>query len=490
MTDLVSHIDQNTSFEISREDFRMLAHKLIDSLLDVQEKSASGLYPENKTSDHFKNRFEQHLPRNGKSPQDVFKFFEKEISPLLFNAMQPKIAQLLATPVGLLSLVDLISGFMNIQPYAQVNQHIESLVIKWLSEMVNYRNNCHGIMTSGGSVSNFYALSVARVNKLPYNIRKEGYKEAQLIVYTSTECHSSINKSIELSGIGNENLRIIDADKNFRIETQALIMAIEADIVAGKTPFCIVANLGSVRTGSVDPVADLAEIADKYDLWLHLDGAYGAFGALCEERREFFLSVRRADSITIDPHKWLNIPLESSCLLVRDKQCLQDTFDYVPDYLGVSPFDKDNPLRYSFELTKSDKSLKTWFALNLFGSDSYADLVTKHIVMIENFAEKISNIEDFELLCKPDLSICCFRFVPRRLIAEKNKYNFYLNNLNSAIKSSLNIEEDFLITSVKINGTLVLRVCVINYKFEQSFLDQLIVSVREYGLKLDEKMSN
>ncbi len=482
-----SYIENKDLFELNKNDFKQIAEKVIDLLLDFQKKSSSGLYSENKSSDYFADRFEEKLPENGKPAEEVFSFFETEILPLLFNALQPRITQLMANSIGLLSLVDLITSFLNVQPYPQINQYIETQVLKWLGEMVLFGQHAVGIMTSGGTNSNLYAIAVARVNKIDYDFRKTGVTNKS-IIYSSTECHSSIVKSVELLGIGSENLRIIPTDEKFRINCKVLEEEIEADLSKGNTPFCLVANLGSVRTGSIDPIANLAIIAKKFNLWLHVDGAYGAFGGLYNRKKEAFRELEKADSITIDPHKWLNVPVESSCLLVREKQHLIDAFDHVPDYLGISPFDKQHAMRTNFELTKSDRALKVWFALQLFGTDNYTKIVTDHIIAVEKFSKKIERLDQFELLCKPDLSICCFRFIPTRISAQKKKYLFYINNLNVAIKTKLGLE-GILITTVKIKGKIVLRVCVINYKFHEEYLAELIVSIINIGQELDEKMS-
>ena len=482
-------MDYVNLFELSDQGLKDFGKKVIDMLVEIRGHSTAGLFAEKKSEAFLTEELDQLLPQNGQCPQEVLAVFQKEIAPLLFNSSQPKIGQLMASPIALLSFIDLITSFLNIQPYAQVNQHIEKLVVQWLSQMVGYRDDCSGILTNGGTISNLYALAVARVNKLNYDVRVSGYQQANLIVYTSEECHSSINKSVELLGIGSDNLSIVESDNHFRMRADCLEEAIQCDLANHRQPFCIVANLGNVRTGSVDPIAELAVIAQRYGLWLHLDGAYGAFGALCLERRELFKAVHLADSITIDPHKWLNVPIESSCLLVSDRKHLLNAFDHVPDYLGISPFDTSNPIRHNFELTKSDRALKTWFALKLFGVNKYRALVTSHIRYIEKFARKIKDQDDFQLLCEPELSICCFRYIPLRLVSEKEHCGFYLNNLNKAIETSLKTKEDFYVTSVKIKDVVMLRLCIINYRFEESFLELLIDLIRMNGQKLDTKMS-
>ena len=284
---------------------------------------------------------------------------------------------------------------------------------RWLGAMVGFADNAAGYLTTGGSWANLVALAVARVRRAGWDVRAEGVAQRPaLTAYVSSEAHSCIDRSAELLGMGAAHLRKIPVDDGFRIDLDALESSIQADIGAGYKPFCLIGNAGTVNTGAIDPLDRLADIAQRHGMWFHIDGAYGALACLVPDARPLFKGLERADSLTLDPHKWLNTPFEAGCILTREWADLGDTFSLIPPYLRGAMGSEHNQYEYGFELSRTDRALKVWLALRQYGVDRYAELIANHLALARHLAERVEAAADFELVTPVVLSICCFRYVP------------------------------------------------------------------------------
>jgi len=464
-------------FNIKSSELKERAHLIIDLITDLWEDSEKKIFPERLSDHQLEKTIGRIIPRDPGDFKCIMKLFEKDIIPAFFKPLSPSIFQLISSPLPLPSLIECFTSFLNIQPYSQINTHIEKTVLKWIGSLIGFSENAAGIISNSGTHSNLYALTVARVKMASWNVRKEG-NNSKLTVYSSIQCHPSIDKAIEMLGIGNNQLRKIPIDKDFHINIELLENAILEDLDKGYYPFCIVGNIGSANTGSVDSIEQLSIIAQKYNLWLHLDGAYGGFAAIVPEKKSLFKDISQCNSITLDPHKWLNIPYESSCLLVKEWSDLSDSFNCTPDYLNASSFDDNNLWDSNYELTRSDRALKIWFAFKVYGINSFIELIKYHLKIVQQLSETINELYEFELLSKPDLSICCFRYIPSEIEKHKEKMIFYLNNLNKAIALAINSNENAFITTTMINGITYLRVCVINYSIKENHLINLINKIK------------
>ena len=309
-----------------------------------------------------------------------------------------------------------------------------------------------------------------------------------LMAYVSEEGHSCLDKSMELLGMGRNQLRKIPVDPGYRIQVEALEEAIVADRAANLQPFCIIGNAGTVNTGAVDPLDALADIAIRHNLWLHVDGAYGAFAAIVPEYRPKFAGIERADSLAVDPHKWLNIPIDAGCILVRDWADLMDTFSLVPPYLRAAAGDRLNLINCGLELTRTNRELKIWLALQQYGLERYTTLISNHLVLTRYLAAWVEEADDFEVMSEPSLSICCFRFVPPDLKQRKEEVESYLNKLNQAIEMALVEDGRALVSGTELQGVRVLRICIVNHRVTHTGVEETLVLLRELGYKLDKQM--
>jgi len=349
-----------------------------------------------------------------------------------------------------------------------------------------------GLLVSGGSMATLTSLAVARHVqlrvKLGIDVRASGLQGIgrRLLVYTSPEGHSCIRKAVELLGLGSDNLRIVSVDAERRLQVQALEAALRQDREAGHVPIAMAASAGTVNSGAIDPLAALRDLCDRYGLWLHVDGAYGAPAILSTQYKQEIAPIARADSVALDPHKWLYIPVEAGLVLIRDGQAMRDTFSLVPPYLrndgqtdeifGLPWFSE-----YGFQQTRSFRALKVWMSLKYHGLSGYAEAITRDIALAEHLARLVDASVDLERLAT-GLSIVCFRFAPPPLRGDAAR----LDALNKTLLETLQRRGQVFLSSTTLDGTFMLRACIINPRTQPEDLEYLVTLVRELGAQLAE----
>lgn len=474
------------AFETDPETIRSVGSRIVQAIAAHYSNASQGLFPD-CSGQELDQLLTTAPPLQGSAAEEVAKKLITGIMPGLFNAQQPDIYQLMASPLPLLALFETIPLYLNAQPYGALNARIQATVTGWLGSLTGFAARAEGIFTRGGTASNLYALAAARIHCLGREFRKKGTAAyPPLTAYVSKEGHACLDKAIELLGIGSDHLRKIAVRNDFTIDTEQLEQQIREDLANGYRPFCIIANGGTARTGAVDPIAALAGLAAAYGLWLHIDGAYGAFAAFTAQARPYFTGIERAHSISLDPHKWMSVPYDCSCLLVRDAKWLEDSFENVPDYLGMFRADSGRTFSRHFDFTQSDKALKVWLAFQLYGTENYTRLFESHLHMAAAFAAIIRERQDFELCHEPRLSICCFRYLPADLREQAGKHAFYINNLNRAIELAVK-EKEMLITTAVLNGHTVLRVCFISHRITSGQVARLAETIHTTGHAIDAK---
>lgn len=361
---------------------------------------------------------------------------------------------------------------------------MERQVVRWICEFIGYPSTAGGSIMTGGSQANFEGLAVAR------KIQSErlGIQDKQALqnirIYVSSEGHSSIDKAAEALGIGKDNVIKIQPKEDHTIDCGQLINCIKEDKKAGKIPFCIVGNAGTVNTGAVDPLDKLAEICGENNLWFHIDAAYGGPAAGTKKYGHLFKGLDKGDSLVMDPHKWLYIPFEAGCLLVKDQRHLRDTFSMLPDYLrsnaeGRGRFDY---LEYTFALTRSFKSLKIWTTFKVYGADRIRDSIESDIDKIHHLANLIDRAEDFERLTPVRLSVVCFRFRTDDKMAWDDEE--FLDDLNRRILDEAERDGRFFVTGTKAKGKTAIRAACINHRTTREDMESLLSIIREIGKKI------
>ena len=341
--------------------------------------------------------------------------------------------------------------------------------MRWVAELIGYPAACGGIMVSGGNMANMVGFLAARRAKAPWDVRQAGLRagSGQLLAYVSRETHTWIQKAADLFGLGLDAVRWIDVDDRLRMRVDALEAAIAADRAAGHLPFLVVGTAGSVSTGAIDPLGDIADTCRRHDLWFHVDGAYGAPAAALPEASPDLKALALADSVAVDPHKWLYAPLEAGCTLVRDARHLEDAFSFHPAYYHFTDGgDGQAPTNFhelGLQNSRGFRALKVWLGLRQAGRDGYVRMIRDDIALAEEMyraAQAHPELEAFTL----GLSIATFRFVPEGLALTGSAREEYLNSLNADLVTRLQAGGEVFVSNAVINGSYVLRACIVNFR--------------------------
>jgi len=399
-----------------------------------------------------------------------------------------------STPIG--AYADLIASALNANitcwRSGPAGTEIEKLVVAWLGELIGYDKQARGLLTSGGSMANLIALLVASRRKTgPDTARKGLWNSRPTTVYASAEVHMSIAKAADILGFGRDQVRTVACDGNLRMNVSALRERIESDINEGFRPFCVVASAGTTNTGAVDPLDKIADIVREFDLWFHIDGAYGAPGILDPGKTHLFDGLKRADSVSLDPHKWLYVPVDAGCLLFRDEATAKTAFNTdEADYIKVHGLADDETFAYwdyGVELSRRFRALKVWLTLRYYGVKRIAAAIAEDIALAEYLGQVVAAAEDFELIAPVELSICCFRYVPATIkkcmttvsADELIEINRNLDALNEQILGIVQKGGKAYISNATVNGRFALRACITNFRTTKADIDETVTVVRD-----------
>jgi glutamate/tyrosine decarboxylase-like PLP-dependent enzyme len=384
-----------------------------------------------------------------------------------------------STPVG--AYADLIASSLNANitcwRSGPAGTELERMVVRWLGSLIGYDSQAHGLLTSGGSMANMIALLIA--SRHYSNMARRGLWNAgpPMTIYASEEVHMSIAKAADILGIGRDQVRVIACDERQRMRVDVLQQRIEADLREGLRPFCVVGSAGTVNTGVVDPLSEIAKVADEFELWFHVDGAYGAPGVLDERKKYLFAGLERADSVSLDPHKWLYVPVDAGCLLFRDAAAARHAFstedaDYIQT-LGYADEEAFAFWDYGVELSRRFRALKVWMTLQYYGTRRLAEAISEDIALAEYLGQLISEADDFELLAPVELSICCFRYVAHSGMSKEE-----LDELNEQVMGAVQKGGRAYVSNATVNGCFALRACITNFRTTKSDIEETVAAVR------------
>ena len=389
-----------------------------------------------------------------------------------------------STPIG--AYGDLIASALNANitcwRSGPAGTELERLVVRWLGSLIDYDANANGLLTSGGSMANMIALLIASRRK--FNPSRQGLWNSgpPMTLYASEEVHMSIPKAADILGFGRDQVRVIACDDRQRMRVDALRRSIEADLREALRPFCVVGSAGTVNTGVVDPLAEIARIAEEFDLWFHVDGAYGAPGVLDRRKKDLFAGLDRANSVSLDPHKWLYVPVDAGCLLFRDASAAKAAFSTEDaDYIKTHGYADEEAFAfwdYGIELSRRFRALKVWLTLQYYGTRRIAEAISDDISLAAYLGELVTNADDFELLAPVELSICCFRYV------RPNTSDAELDRLNERIMELVQKGGRAYVSNATVNGRFALRACITNFRTTRSDIDQTIEAIRDAATAL------
>ena len=417
--------------------------------------------------------FVEPLPQDGADFSALLDRLFDDAVPQSFNTAGP--GYLAYIPGGGLfpsAIADLIANAVNryvgVFVASPALVQLESNVIRWFCEIAGYPEGAGGILTSGGSLANFTAIVTARRERLP-----EAFHNGTL--YTSDQTHHSVRKAAVLAGFPERNVVQIPSDDGFRIRVDVLEERIREDRAQGRTPFLIVGSAGTTNTGAVDDLTALADLAEREEMWLHIDGAYGAFFVMTERGGIALKGLERADSITLDPHKGLFLPYGTGALLVRDPDTLRRAHATFADYMPVMQHDADfvDFCDLSPELSRDFRGLRVWLPMKLFGIDAFRDALDEKMDLARWAAEEIRAMRGMEILAEPSLSLTAFRIAPEGMSAEDT------NDLNRRILADVNARQNVYMTGTMLGDRFALRICVLSFRTHSDRMEQAIQDLRD-----------
>jgi aromatic-L-amino-acid/L-tryptophan decarboxylase len=427
------------------------------------------------------------LPRDSTPLEDVYRQFVTSIMPYHGGNIHPRFfgwVQGSGTPTG--ALADLLASTMNSNVGGRNHGavYVERAVIRWFCELFGFPASSSGVMTVGTSAANLIAVLVARTKMLGTRVRETGIdvSHGRLMGYASSATHGCVRRAFEVSGLGSASLRVLPVDTLQRVDPQTVRAAIEEDRAAGLRPFLLVGNAGTVDVGAIDPLDSLADLAAREGLWYHVDGAFGALAVMSPEIAPRLRGIERADSLAFDAHKWLHVPYDAGCLLVRDAAIHRATFASTPSYLtrmprglaDAEPWFTD----FTIDLSRSFRALKLWFTLKEHGTRKLGAAIEANVRQARVLGEMIDADSDFELLTPVQLNVVCFRY--RDATMDESA----LDEFNDELVIRLQESGDAVTSSTTVSGKRAIRVCIVNQRTEEDDLVILVDSLRRVADEL------
>jgi aromatic-L-amino-acid decarboxylase len=470
---------------------RELGHRMVDDMLGylehVRERPVWQRLPDESKA-HLSTSTP--VPREPQGAESAYEEFKQHILPYPLGNIHPRFwSWVCGTGSPGAMLAEMLCAGMNSNVHGgdHAAVYVEQQVLAWLKEALGYPMEATGILVTGGSMANFIGLAVARNAKADWDVKTEGLFQGSrpLIVYCSKETHNSVLRAVEALGLGSNNLRYIDVDPSFRIRIDALRAAIAADRKAGHTPICVVGNAGTVNSGAIDDLDALADLCHAENLWFHVDGAFGATAAISPALRPLLRGMERADSLAFDLHKWMFMPYDVGCVLIRWPGQHHRAFDYQATYLdpqgrGVTA----GPMqfsRYGLELSRGFRALKVWFSLKEHGLETFQSLIEQHVAHARYLADLITVNPLLELLAPVSLNIVCFRFRGQLADAGADADDTTLNAINKEIVLRLQEAGIAAPSSTMIGGKFAIRVAHTNHRSRREDFEILVREVVRLG---------
>jgi glutamate/tyrosine decarboxylase-like PLP-dependent enzyme len=485
-------LHRTSPIALSAGEFRALGHDLVDALADFLSTMPGGPVTRAESIAEVRRaiRSDDRLPDVGAPAADILKsaaslLFEHS----LFNGHPRFFGYITSSPAPIGALADLLSATVNqncgsfkLSPAAT---EIEAQTVRWIAELIGFPTDCGGLLVSGGNMANLVCFLAARAAKATWDVRAAGLAGGPpLIAYASTETHTWIQKAADMFGHGTQTIRWIPVDAGQRMDPGALRTQIDADRRAGHAPFLVVGTAGSVGTGAVDPLPEIAAICRQENLWFHVDGAYGALAAQVPEAPDALRGLSAADSVAVDPHKWLYSPLEAGCTLVRRAADLRQAFSYHPAYYHFDDA-ATNYFEYGPQNSRGFRALKVWMALRQAGRTGALGMIADDIRLSKHLDARVRVHPEFEALSQ-ELSIATFRYVPAELASKRGSPDVErrLDEINQELLSRLEQSGEAFVSNAVVNGKFALRACIVNFRTSAADVEALLPILSRLGREI------
>jgi len=479
-------------WEWSADEIKRVGYQVVDiiaeHLTSLPERPVFRPFPPELAAKYFDSQ----PPETGQEADEILAAFAREVEPYPFGNGHPRFFGWVNSPPAVMGIfAEALAAATN--PSCAGGNHaaiyVEREVINWLKQIVGFPADSMGLLVSGGSMAALTGLAVARQVQCGFDMRKQGLQggSARLKFYRTAEGHGCHQKAIELLGVGSENFRTVEQDASLRMTPSSLEAAIREDRERGNIPVAVVACSGAVNTGAIDPLDEIADICAEHKVWLHVDGAYGGPAILTPQYEKQLSALARADSLALDPHKWLSVPVEAGAILVRNAQHMRATFSLVPPYLqtdgkpegvGGLPWFSE----YGFQQTRGFRALKVWMALRYHGLSGYRASIEHDIMLARRLAELLRGREDMEVFEPQSLSVVCFRYAPAKTRHDAER----IDNLNKSVLAKLQLDGEAFLSSTIVHGRFWLRACIVNPRTCEDDLTRLVSNVTSIARGMQE----
>ena len=497
MTEKIHSRDESgSSLDPSADEIRRWGTAAIEAMASYLDSIRDRRVYPSTTARQIREKLDRALPDKGVDFDRLLETFNDVIVAASRHNGHPRMFGYVQAPgAAIAAIADLLASTLNANltawRSAPAAVEIERLTIDWIKQIVGFDADAGGLFVSGGSMANLAALAAARRAKAPEELLNKGaqFLAQAMRIYISEETHHSVAKAAALLGLGRDNVRTVGVDERFKIRIGDLVAKITEDLEAGHLPFCIVGNAGTVNTGACDPLREVIEVARRFNLWMHVDASYGGFAALAHSASGLFEAMHEADSVALDPHKWLYLPVDCGCVLYRDAEAARATFAHEAEYTRVLEQAPDEAFAfwdYGPELSRRFRALKVWMMLKGVGLRALGAAIEKDLACARHLERLVRASEDFEMLAPVELSIFCFRYVPPRLkraLASadegvRGRIDEQLDSLNERLLIELQRDGSSYLSNARLGGRFSLRGCVMNYRTTLRDMEILLKDLR------------
>lgn len=470
------------SLDLDPDGFRALLGQASDLVVGLSETGEERPVSAGADPEGLAARFDEPLPQEPLHVDALLERVERDVFANATLSTSPRFLSYIMSGgchVGVAAdlLVAGLDQNCALWPIAPSAVEVERRAVAWLAEFVGYPAG-GGIVVSGGSAADLHGLAAAVVDRAGFDVLDEGLRAGPpLAMYVSEEGHSALDKSVRLLGLGQRHLRKIPTRGDFTVDVDRLVDAVERDRAAGLRPICVIGNAGTVNTGAIDDLDALATVAAEHDLWFHVDAAYGGPAAGTRRVGRLFAGLDRADSVALDPHKWLYAPFDAGCVLVRDPAALRRAFSVVPDYLQGSTR-RDEPSEHGFELSRRFRALKVWMGFLAYGAAGLRAAIEDNLDVMAHLAALVDAADDLELAAPAPLSVVCLRYRPPGLDDDA------VDAVNTRLPAAIQADGRVFVAGTRLGGRPVLRACSVNHRLERRHVELAAAVVRDLGRRL------
>jgi glutamate/tyrosine decarboxylase-like PLP-dependent enzyme len=469
----------DNQLQLTREEMRDLGYRIVDRIVEHFDALASKPVMRVSPRTELESKLREPLPEQPTDINSLLDQLQRDVWSNIGHVQHPRFFAFIPSPSNFVSVMAdaLAAGF---NPFAgnwlegSGTSQIELVTIDWLREMCGLPETAGGLFVSGGSMANLTALATARRAKL-------ANRSENAVVYFSDQTHNSVEKALRILGFAREQIRKLPSGDDYRLQVESLRQAVAEDRAVGRQPFCVIANAGTTNTGAVDPLNDLADFCAGQSLWLHVDGAYGAAAVLCDRGKKLLAGIERAESLSLDPHKWLFQPFEIGCVLVRDARLLKKTFHTMAEYLEDTKRAEDEEINYydyGVQLTRSFRALKLWLSLKTFGAAAFRAAINRGFELAE-FAENIlRQSERWQIVSPATFGIVTFRFVAEGCSESE------INEIHRRMVEAMTEDGFAFANSTSLRGRTVMRFCTINPRTTEEDIRATIEQLEQFGSRL------